>query len=619
MSGQRKIRLLPESNRPSFYVMLILISIIAFGRIYTLATDELSWDVLGYYIHLPALFIYNDYGLNDMGWIYKLLDQYHFTGTLYQISTGPDGNPIFFFLMGMAILYSPWFLIGHIIAQLTGFPVDGFSLPYQYSLAVGAMTYTIIGLVYLRKILLTYFDQIVSIITMIIIVLATNYFHFMTVKNLETANILFMMVTLITWNTIQWHKKHKLLNLILVSVFIVLTALCKPSEVLVVLLPLLWGVYNKETFKKKVRLIFEYKWQFLIAIGVGFLIAVPQMLYWFRETGYFIYDSYKNPGVGLDLTSPHILQSLFSFKKGWLIYTPVMIFAVTGFFTLYKKDKGLFVPIIAYSLVSFYIISSWTEWWYGASFSVRPMITLYPLLGIAMASFFEYLKSKGFVAKGIVGLMVVLFMILNLFQTWQLWNYILDPYRTNKNYYFAIFGKTHVGDAERYHLSPDFGAGDNAKFPGESFFRHKNIGYYSFDQYGDYYSSQLVNDSLRGRILRMDSTYNFSPEISLTYGSMTSKEYVWVFAEADVFIPEGYNEEMPLLVMTFDRKEGSYYYHSYGVDTSIYKPGSWGKIEARLMTANVRDKNDKFKIYIWHRGKMPIYIDNLKADVFEPK
>lgn len=619
MLSDRKFRLLPQGNRQSFFVMLILITIIILGRILTLKTDELSWDVLGYYIHLPALFIYNDYGLSDLGWIHTLLDKYHFTGTLYQISTGPDNNPIFFFLMGMAILYSPWFFVGHFSAQILGYPVDGFSLPYQYALALGAIVYTIIGLVYLRKILLNFFSQSITIITMIIIVLATNYLHFMTVKNLETANALFMFITLITWNTIQWHKNHKQLNLILLSAFIVLMALCKPSEVMVVLIPLLWGVYDKITLKAKFKTIYEYKGQFIIAFIVAFIIALPQMLYWFKETGYFIYDSYKNPGVGLDLTSPHIIPILFSYKKGWLVYTPVMVFSLIGFFFLYKKNKGLFFPIFSYSILAFYIIASWTEWWYGASFSIRPMITLYPLFAIAMASLFEYLKDRTVVIKSVVGLLVVFFMLLNLFQTWQLNKYILDPYRTNKNYYFAIFGKTKITEAEGNLLSADFSGGGNAKFPGESYFRHKNIGFYNFDEYGDYYSSHLVSDSLKGRVLKMDSTYNFSPEISLTYESMTSKEYVWIFAEADVFIPYGYKEELPLLVMTFERREGSYFYHSYGIDTTIYKPGSWGKIKAQLMTNDVRSKHDKFKIYIWQRGKMPVYIDNLKADLFEPK
>lgn len=608
------------TNKKSFIVLVILALCILITRILTLTSNELSWDVFGYYIHLPAFFIYHDYGLNNTSWIYDLMGKYPLTGTLYQLSTGPENNPIFFFLMGMAIFYLPWFAIAHVLVQFSGYPADGFSLPYQYSLAVGAVVYTIIGLIYLRKILIYFFNDNTAAIVLAIIVLATNYFHFMTIKNLETANILFLMVTLITWNTIQWHNNFKLKNLIAISAFIVLAALSKPSEVIITLLPLLWGVYDKQSLKNKLNLIAKYKSQVFIALIIAVLIALPQVIYWYKETGRLLYDSYKNPGVGLDLDSPHIFNVLFSFKKGWLIYTPVMIFAILGFFPMYKKNRGVFTPILVYSLIAFYIISSWTEWWYGASFSIRPMITLYPLLAIALGYFINYLlqlKSRTVISG--IAVVILFFLALNLFQTWQLKHYIIEPYRMTQKYYFAIFGKTKVKEEYRNLLAPDLTFSDGAKIGDLSLYNHKNIGAYDFEDYNDNYSANIVVDSLKGKVLRMDSTLSFSPEIRTTFRGITNKDYAWIRAKADVFIPKGYKNELPLLVMTFDRKGGSYYYHSYGVDTNVYKPGTWGEIKVDLLTPNVRSRNDYFKVYVWNRGNAPVLIDNIKAEVFEPK
>lgn len=607
-----------KNNRLSMIVVIALIVIIAIFRILTLQPNELSWDVFGYYIHLPALFIYGDHGLSDLTWLNKIVEQYNTTGSLYQLSTGPEGNPIFFFLMGMSLFYLPWFLIAHFLAPILGYPTDGFSLPYQYIIATGAVIYTTIGLFYLRKILLHYFNDRISAITLLLLVLGTNYFHFMTMKNLETANILFLMVTLVTWNTIRWHKDYKLINLISIAIFIMLAALSKPSEVLLVLIPLLWGVYNKETLQRKWNTIRKNSVHFIVAISVAILIALPQMLYWFSETGRLLFDSYKNPGVGLDLMAPHIMSVLFSFKKGWLIYTPMMIFALIGLYFLYKRDKPVFVPVIVYSVVSFYIIASWTEWWYGASFSIRPMITLYPVLAIAMGYFLTKISEMGIMLKSLIGAFTILFITLNLFQTWQLWNYILDPYRMTKNYYVAIFGKMKITDIDRQHMAPDLLNSSNARFPGEENYKHRNIGYYDFEDYFLDLKKQINTDSLRGNVLRLDENMNFSPEIRSTMEALTDREYAWVKAKVDMLIPEGYNEELPLLVMTFDRKGGSYYYHSYGIDTVKYKPGTWGTIEAELMTSDVRSRRDRFKVYVWHRGKSPIYIDNMKVDIFEP-
>jgi hypothetical protein len=45
-------------------------------------------------------------------------------------------------------------------------------------------------------------------------------------------------------------------------------------------------------------------------------------------------------------------------------------------------------------------------------------------------------------------------LVLNLFQTWQYCNSILDPERMTEAYYWSIFGKTEVSDADRELLDP---------------------------------------------------------------------------------------------------------------------------------------------------------------------
>ncbi len=611
----------PFSSRlksSSLIVVIILSIILILFRIITLQLNELSWDVLGYYIHLPALFIHFDHGLNDLSWIYDIIEKYKVTETLYQISSGPEGNPIFFFLMGMSIFYLPWFLIGHLWASFSGYPADGFSLPYQYSLALGVISYTIIGLIYLRKILLNYFSEKITTIVLIIIVLGTNYFHFQTTKNLETANILFLTVTLIIWNSIQWHNTYKIRNMIYLAILIVLTAMVKPSEVMVIFIPLAWGVYNRQTMHAKFLKIIEHKHQFLAAIFVGIFVALPQILYWYSETGHILFDSYKNPGVGLDIWSPHIINILFSFRKGWLIYTPVMIFALVGFIFLYRENKSFFSPALIYSLISFYIIASWTEWWYGASFSIRPMITLYPILAITLGYTIKYLGNSKIIVRSLSYLLIIFFIMLNLFQTWQLNNFIIEPYRMTKKYYFAIFGKTAITEADKLLLAPDLTFNSNAVMPDESLFKKRNIGYYDFEEDNIQSNNHFLFDSTHGNVLKMDGDIEFSPEIRTTFRGLTACDYAWVKASVDVFIPKGFKDNLPMLVLTFQRKEGAYHYRSYSIDTNMYKPGSWGKIEVARMTPLVRNENDFFKVYVWNRSKTPLLIDNLKADTFEP-
>ena len=81
-------------------VFVILISIIT-----SPLPNVISWDVFGYYLYLPGLFIYNDLGFNDWSWIDNIVEIYNSTDTVYQISKGPLGNNINKYSMGMAFLY----------------------------------------------------------------------------------------------------------------------------------------------------------------------------------------------------------------------------------------------------------------------------------------------------------------------------------------------------------------------------------------------------------------------------------------------------------------------------------------------------------------------------------
>jgi hypothetical protein len=602
----------------SLATLMFLFAGIILLRLLTLLPNELSWDVLGYYLHLPAWFIYHDHGLNDIAWIQQLMDQYNFTGTLYQIGRGPTGDPIFFFLMGMSLFYLPWFLIAQLVAPLLSFPADGFSLPYQYILAFGTITYTVIALVYLRKILLTFFRDKLTAVLLIILVAGTNYLHFVTIKNLETANVLFLLVTLVVYNTIQWHQRFKLKNLVVISISIVLAALVKPSEVLVVFIPLFWGIYNKQTFYSKLQLLKSYRKQLMIGTGLAFLLAIPQMIYWYSETGSFIYDSYKNPAVGLDLFAPHILNVLFSFKKGWLLYTPVMWFSIAGLFVLYKRNRAVFVPVVIYAATAFYLLASWTEWWYGASYSIRPMISLYPVLLIAMGYFFVWVWEQRVWIKASVLAFVVFFMLLNLFQTWQFNNYVLDAFGTTKAYYFAVFGKTKISPGTRELLSMQRPFKGDAVFTDPENYTSRMLFENSFESADVSVGLMYSTSSENGKSLRVDGDIHYSPEFKIRYKEITDADHLWIRAKVDILLPEGYRDALPQLALMFDRREGSYHYRSYPVDTSRYKPGTWAAIQVDYLTPFIRSRRDYFKCHVYNQGNTPFLVDNFSVEIFEP-
>jgi hypothetical protein len=590
-------------------------------RILQLTPNELSWDVFGYYLYLPATFIHHDPLLHDTAWIHELVRaRPEISGTLYQLSTAPDGSPMYFFLMGMSLLYLPFFLIGHGVALLTGQPLDGFSTPYQVSLAIGCVVYTLIGLVHFRRILLTFFTECMTAVLLVIICIGTNWLQFMTVKNLETANALFMLMAVLVWNTMEWHRTERPRNMAGIAISLALMTLVKPSEVLAGLVPLMWGVHDKESLRSKWALLKQYRGQVYRAVGIGLLVMLPQVLYWWAVTGMPIYDSYKNPGVGLDLWRPHVADALFSFRKGWLLYTPVMSFALVGFYFLRKRQPKLFPAILIWFLAEFWIISSWSEWWYGGSFSVRPMVTTYVLLALPLGYCIEALSRTRPIWRAGMATVIIAMIGLNLFQTWQLHAYILDPFRTTKGYYLAIFGRTSVPPGAEKFKSVERSFDGSYSFPDPQDYRRFNIGHYDFEVKDTEHPGNYVYDTLaQSMTFRLDSGVHFSPGIRNTYDALTGKDHIRVKATVRILVPVGFQGDAPCLVFTMEHKGGSYGYITRSPSVEPDSLGKWQTVVLQYMSPPVREPNDRLISYVWGRSDSPVFIDDLDVQVFAPK
>lgn len=601
--------------------LLVLFALLVVLRILQLTPNALSWDVFGYYIYLPATFIHHDPLLHDTAWLHELIRaRPEISGTLYQLSTAPDNStPIYFFLMGTAICYLPFFLIGHVAALLGAGPVDGFSAPYQIAVALGCLFYVWIGLVHMRRILLRFFSEVISAATLVVIVLGTNYLHFATMKNLETASFLFCWMSVLVWNTLRWHEEGKRSNLLWTSISIAMIILIKPSEIVCGLIPLLWGVYNGPSLRAKLDLLSAH-WQDLsLAIVVGLLVLAPQLLYWKTMTGSFVYDSYKNPGVGLDLSQPHILNVLFSFRKGWLVYTPVMAFALVGSVPLYRRRREVFWPVVAYCAVAFYILSSWSEWWYGASYSIRPMITLYPLLALPLGYALTVIAERKSAVRAVGATLVALLVLFNCFQLWQFDHWVLHPYRTTKAYYWAVFGRTSVPEGAADLLSFERSFDGSDRMQDASRYDRRTIGEQAFED-GDASGALVVMDTLvHGHVAQLDSTHPYSPNFEFPFGSVTDQDHFWAKASVRVFLPEGYDGEPPCLVFSMERLEGSYGYRTFCDSVSSTTAGHWTTFEAEYLTPPIRDARDRLKVYVWHRGNQPVRIDDLKLEVYAPR
>lgn len=345
-----------------------------------------SWDALGYYLYLPSTFIYDD--VKELKWFPEKDSIYQMSGGhFYQGIQLENGNYTFKYLSGVAIMETPFFFIGHQIAKWENEPQDGFSWPYQYAILFGAIFWFFIGLMILRKVLLVYFNEWVTAITLLLLCVTSNLIQYVSVDGAMSHSFIFPLYAAVLWYTIKWHKEPKLKYAILIGIISGIAVISRPTELIIMFIPLLWKFEPTNVTETKWQFLKRNKSQLLTVIGGGILGILPQLLYWKYTTGSFIFDV----GSKWYFLNPW-WRVLFGPEKGWFLYTPVAILMVAGFF--FMKDRPFKRSVLIFCLLNIWIIISWSDCKYGASYSTRALTHSYPVFAMALACIVEYLWNS---------------------------------------------------------------------------------------------------------------------------------------------------------------------------------------------------------------------------------
>lgn len=410
-------RLKNQLSKYSIYFSILVVCVIIFSAKHWKKENKvITMDVVSYYAYLPAAFIFHDIALEK---------KESFDKGIFWPEPLPDGNKVIKTSMGMSILYSPFFFISHGIAKLSGGDTYGYSTIYKLGLLASSVFFLFIGLLFLRRILKQYFSEQITALTILTVVLGTNLLNYSTYDACMSHSYNFALINLFVWYTIEWYKSPKFFGLLLLGLLSGLITLVRPSNIVVLVFFFMYGVFSKETLKQRLGLIFtKFHWFVLMAAAFT-LVWVPQFVYWWKITGHFMVNSY--PDEQFFWGNPHFIDGLFSYRKGWLVYTPVMIFALIGIPFLFKRLKEFSWAIFIFISIATYIIVSWWCWWYGGSFGMRSFIDYYGLLAIPMALLFTELWKMGKQSKIIVLGIVLLSVVQN--------NFFLEKYKRSSFHY----------------------------------------------------------------------------------------------------------------------------------------------------------------------------------------
>ena len=404
-----------------------------------------TWDACGYYLYLPSTLIYHD--CKDLKWLADVDKKYAVTGgDGYQAERCPNGNYVFKYLGGVALMELPLFGVGHWAAGHYGYPRDGFCAPYQYAIAFGVLLYCMLAIFLLRSVLLRWFKDATVAITLVMVCLATNLIEYVAIEGGQSHAFIFPLYALVLYTTMRWHRKPGIGWAVLTGYVIGLATISRPTEAIMLFIPLMWNTHTKKAAKAKWQMVKAHKAQVALAALGGLMGILPQLIYWRIVTGSFFYDV----GSKWDFLNPHF-RVLFGFEKGWFIYTPVTVFFVAGM--LFIKKFPFRKSVLWFCLLNIYIIIAWNDWRYGGSYSTRALMQSYPVFALPFAAITEQINARKW--KVIFRLLLAYLLVVNLFQITQYNKTIIHFNDMNRPYYGRVYLNPHPTPADMSLLDND--------------------------------------------------------------------------------------------------------------------------------------------------------------------
>ncbi|MNY08438.1 hypothetical protein D3C86_1412940 [compost metagenome] len=293
------------------------------------------------------------------------------------------------------------------------------------------------------------------------------------------------------------------------------------------------------------------------------------------------------------IVDPHVLDFLFSYKKGWLLYSPVFLLLIPGFIQLYKQRRAIFWSIFTSLIFCVWIFASWECWWFAASFGSRAMVDLYPLLALPLGFAVVFLAKRKWTLGLLSGFLVLIF-VLSIVQSTQFTIGYLHTDRMTKAHYWYIFGKFSM---------PDYGVNrleiDRSNLHWPETIHAERLGFGKIEE--SLFSDLSTKIALPGKSTLLEKKAYFPP--------LKTDETLF---EAQVIYRNNNPEPAVINFETFSK----YNVYSWNGFTLEAGEGGVDTLTVRFNLPIINHNGDKIQIYVVNPGSKDIQIRSLKIKAF---
>jgi hypothetical protein len=620
----RKLKSLPKISvflsKPAHQIWFIglIVLIISFGGHFRpngtdFWKDTIASDGRGYYAYLPSIVLHGssnfDQVLDREMQIYPAM----MAGTFI---TKVDGKPVNKYFAGVALLILPFFVLAIFLSFLAGFPIDGYNAIFQMMVSVAGIFYLMLGLFFTQLLLKKFkIPDGVAVFSLWVVTFGTNLLIYTVDAPAMSHVFSFAVVAGFLLFLKEYFSFYKAKDGVLAALMFGLIVLIRPANGMVVLLiPFVAADFKR--FAHGFLVFFKQSKYWLGAILAILLLVMIQPVLWFVQTGNWLVWSYQ--GEGFNFLSPEILKVLFSYQKGFFVYTPVALPAIFGLFVLWRKSKWQFFWMIGFLITLVWLVASWWNWYYGDSFGQRVFIDFYAVLALLLATAINGFRKK-VIKTGIVTLLLIL-CIVNLVQTWQYSRGIIHAYAMNKAKYWHVFLKT--SDDYRNLFSGPIDIPPHKtdlKTPVRVFEND-----FENDQEGWISSGRKAYPAAKSGnfVSELDQNQRYSSALSLTGDSLiVGRKDLYARVEAFILDKDRLASASSKLVVSLSDQFGkNYYLNAWDVnEMPPSKSDEWRRIEFGFQLPEVLNINDQMKIYLWQKGNGTLLADDFRIAIFGRK
>jgi hypothetical protein len=296
------------------------------------------------------------------------------------------GRRINFGTIGPALLWAPFYGVGHVVAGLTGAPQDGYSGPYVSAVAYGSTIYgwLAVGLSVLiaQRLVGRGFAPALAV------VIGSPLIFYMYVTPPFSHACATFVVALFLWVWLRVRDQWTMAGVIALGLAGGLMATMRDQTVLFLIPPAI--DFLRTSLRHHPRVV---TLRFALAGTVATLVAFsPQLLAQHAINGYL--GPHESVGNKMSWTSPHFFEVLVSPFHGWFAWTPLAVLALAGLVALAtgrtraRQADAAWIGMCALVMVllQIYINGVVESWTVAGAFGQRRFVELTPLLVLGLAA-----------------------------------------------------------------------------------------------------------------------------------------------------------------------------------------------------------------------------------------